>query len=117
MKYDKGTVLDTAMQIIKDEHEVFANLELDNDDYIPRIARIAESAGALLSQDGMAKCDVRANVNRIIAYGRRLFIQVWVSQMVEDGERPCEDEAAKEFDRYIQKEQKARRQRVRNCLE
>jgi len=106
MKYDKDTVLDTAMQVIKDEYESFTNNESDNSDYVPRVVRVAESAGTLLSLDGMGQREVRANVNRIIEYGRRLFIQEWMRLIMDEAEQPCEQEAIEEFDRYLRAEQR-----------
>ena len=41
--YDKDSVIDTAMQIVKDQHASFAYEGLDNSDYIPLIVRIAQS--------------------------------------------------------------------------
>ena len=111
-QYDKDTILDTALQIIKDEHEVFLNHEFDNDDYIPRIARVAESAGSLLARNGMAKREVRANVERIIEFGRRLFVQEWMRPMMGETEPPREEDAIEEFERCLKKERKARKQRV-----
>ena len=53
--YDAFSVLDTAMQIIEDEHHYFVNRRVENQDHIPRIVRIAESAGKILKSSGMPK--------------------------------------------------------------
>ena len=110
-RYDKDTVLDTAMQIIKDEHEVFLNHELDNDDYIPRMARIAESAGKLLAVGGVPKREIKADIERIIEFGRRLFVREWMEPIPGESEPPQEEDAIKEFERCLKKERKAKKTR------
>lgn len=110
-RYDKDTVLDTAMQVIKDEHEAFVDGETDNCEHIPRILRVAESAGTLLKMDGMGKQEVRANVDRIVEFGRRLFVQEWMRPIAGETERPREEDALREFDRYSRPEKGARRRR------
>ena len=101
--YDTNSVLDTAMQIIQDEHHVFVEDGIDNDEHIPRIIRIARSAGKLLLINGMAKRDVDANIERIINYGRQLFIEEWMKPFPGDDEPPLEEEAIEEFDKYLKK--------------
>ena len=54
------------MQVIQDEHEHFTSDGIDNEEHIPRIVRIAESAGKLLKVGGMPKHEVEANIQRII---------------------------------------------------
>ena len=101
--YDTNSVLDTAMQIIQDEHHVFVEDGIDNDEHIPRIIRIARSAGKLLLINGMAKRDVDANIERIINYGRQLFIEEWMKPFSGDDEPPLEEDAIEEFDKYLKK--------------
>lgn len=111
LRYDKDTVLDTAMQVIKDEHAAFVAGETDNCEHIPRILRVAESAGTLLNVDGMGKQEVRANVDRIVEFGRRLFVQEWMRPISGETERPREEDALREFDRYLRPEKGVRRRR------
>jgi len=106
IKYDSDTILDTAMQIIQDEHHFFIHDGIDNDEHIPRIIRIAQSAGKIFLIGGMAQSDVEANVERIIQYGRQLFIEEWMKPFPGDVEPPEEDEAIEEFDRYLKKTKK-----------
>lgn len=53
------------MQIIKDEHAFFVKGGNDNSEHIPRIIRIAESAGKLLSVSGMNKKELNGNIDRL----------------------------------------------------
>lgn len=99
--YDKDSVIDTAMQIVKDEHAFFAHERLDNSEHIPHIIRIAQSAGDLLARDGMSKPEAEANVDRIIQFGRRLFIELWMVPFPGDDEPPHEVDAIREFDQYL----------------
>lgn len=114
MIYDKDSVTETAMQIVKDQHEFFAHGELDNSDHIPLVIRIAESAGVLLASGGMPKREAEAIVDRIIQFGRQLFIQLWMTPVAVWMAPPREEDAIKEFDRYLEP---ARRTRFRKAAE
>jgi hypothetical protein len=107
--YDKDSVLDTAMQVIQDEHRYFTSGGIDNAEHIPRIARIAESAGKLLRVGGMPKREVEANLQRIIHYGRQLFIDEWMKPLPGDTDLPDEEEAIAEFDQYLKNTRKAKK--------
>ena len=113
-QYDRDSVIDAAMQIIHDEHRFFINDAIDNAEHIPRIVRIAESAGKLLATGGMTKPDVEANVERIIHYGRQLFIEEWMKPFPDDTEAPDEEDAIEEFDRYARKARKRKAKRSSN---
>ncbi len=117
MTYDKDTIIDTAMQIIKDEHTFFVKYGIDNSEHIPRIIRIAESAGKLLSLGGMKKEELNGNIDRIIQFGRQLFVDEWMRPIEGDSEVPREQDAIDEFDRYFRKNQgsssKARQRRTK----
>lgn len=109
-KYDTGTVLDTAMQIIQDEHVHSISDPIDNEEHVERIVRIAESAGKLLSATGIPKRDVEGNVQRIIQYGRRLFVEEWMQPQPGDTEVPREEDAIEEFDQYLEKSRRTKKQ-------
>ena len=111
MQYDIDSILDTAMQVIQDEHRYFINDGIDNEEHIPRIVRIAESAGKLLAVGGMPKQKVEANIQRIIRFGRQLFIGEWIKPLPGDDELPDEEEAIEEFDQYIKKSRRAKKQK------
>ena len=97
------------MQVIQDEHRYFTSDGIDNKEHIPRIARIAESAGKLLRVGGMPKREVEANVQRIIHYGRRLFIDEWMKPLPGDTDLPDEEKAIEEFDRYLKNTRRAKK--------
>jgi hypothetical protein len=107
--YDTDSVLDTAMQVIQDEHRHFTSDGIDNEEHIPRIVRIAESAGKLLRVGGMPKHEVEANVQRITHYGRQLFIDEWMKPLPGDSDLPDEEEAIEEFDRYLKNTRRAKK--------
>jgi hypothetical protein len=113
-QYDRDSVIDAAMQIIQDEHRFFINDGIDNAEHIPRIVRIAESAGKLLATGGMTKADVEANVERIIHYGRQLFIEEWMKPFPGDTEAPDEEDVIEEFDRYAKTARKRKAKRSSN---
>jgi len=79
------------------------NEALDNGEHIPRIVRIAQSAGKLLSMNGMNEQDIGLNIERIIQYGRQLFIKEWMKPFPGEDEPPCEEEAIEAFNRYLPK--------------
>lgn len=116
MSYDKDSVIDTAMQIVKDQHDFFENEGLDDSEHIPLIVRIARSAGALLARDGMSKREVEANVDRIIHFGRRLYIELWTTPFSGEHEKPREEDAIKEFDQYLKPARRARLKAASNSL-
>lgn len=105
MTHDKNTILDTAMQIIKDEHAFFVKCGIDNGEHIPRIVRIAESAGKVLSVSGMNKEELNGNIDRIIQLGRQLFVDEWMRPIVGDTELPREQDAIDEFNQYLRRNQ------------
>ena len=109
--YDAFSVLDTAMQIIEDEHHHFANRRIENQDHIPRIVRIAESAGKILKSSGMPKQEVESNVLRIIRHGRQLFIEEWMLTLPRAAERRDEEEAIEAFEKYVMIGKKKSRKR------
>jgi hypothetical protein len=100
MEYDKDKIIDTAMQIIKDEHEFFVSESIDNSEHIPRIVRIASSAGKVLSTNGVGKQEVERTIDRIIQYGQQLFIDEWMALPLDDDDPPCEEDAIDEFNQY-----------------
>lgn len=55
----------------------------------------------------MSKPEVEANVDRIIQFGRRLFIELWMVPFPGDSNPPSEEEAIKEFDRYLEPARRA----------
>lgn len=93
------------MQIIKDEHAFFVKGGNDNSEHIPRIIRIAESAGKLLSVSGMNKKELNGNIDRIIQFGRQLFLDEWMRPLDGDSELPCEEDAIDEFNLYLRRKQ------------
>jgi hypothetical protein len=111
--YDAFTVLDTAMQIIEDEHHHFVNRRVDNQDHIPRIVRIAKSAGKILKSSGMPKQEVESNVQRIIRHGRQLFVEEWMLTLPH-GENQDENEAIEAFERYVTISSKSKRRKSSN---
>jgi hypothetical protein len=98
------------MQGIQDEYRYFIGNGIDNAEHIPRIVRIAESAGKLLTIGGMPKREVEANIQRIISYGRQLFIDEWMKPLAGDVDLPDEEEAIKEFDQYLKTARRAKKQ-------
>jgi hypothetical protein len=110
MKYDKNTIIDTAMQIIRDEHAFFVKEGNDNSEHIPQIIRIAESAGKLLSVSGMNKEELNGNINRIIQFGRQLFVDEWMRPLDGDSEPPREQDAIDEFNRHLTKKKETSNQ-------
>lgn len=109
MKYDKNTIIDTTMQIIRDEHTFFVKEVNDNSEHILRIIRIAESAGKLLSV-GMNKEELNGNINRIIQFGRQLFVDEWMRPLDGDSEPPREQDAIDEFNRHLRKKKETSNQ-------
>jgi hypothetical protein len=107
--YDTDSVLDTAMQVIQDEHRYFTSDGIGNEEHIPRIVRIAESAGKLLKVGGMPKHEVEANIQRIIHYGRQLFIDEWMKPLPGDTDLPDEEEAIEEFDQCVKNTRRAKK--------
>ena len=113
MKYDTNTLIDTAMQIIKDENTFFVKEGIANSEHIPRIIRIAESAGKLLSVSGMSKIDADGNIERIIQFGRQLFVDEWMKPFDGESEPPCEEDAIDEFNLYLTKKKKSSNKRLK----
>jgi hypothetical protein len=111
--YDAFTVLDTATQIIEDEHYHFVNRRVDNQDHIPRIVRIAKSAGKILKSSGMPQQEVESNVQRIIRHGRQLFVEEWMLTLPH-GEPQDENEAIEAFERYVTISSKSKKRRSSN---
>jgi hypothetical protein len=101
------------MRIIKDEHAFFVKCGIDNSEHIPRIIRIAESAGKLLSVSGMKKEELNGNIDRIIQFGRQLFVDEWMRPIEGDSEVPREQDAIDEFNRYLRRNQGSSNQRPR----
>ena len=66
MKYDNQAIVDTAMQIISDEHHLFFVKRGDNCEHIHRIVRIAKSVGTLLANNGMSQQDVTLQTDKLI---------------------------------------------------
>jgi hypothetical protein len=102
------------MRVIQDEYRYFIGNGIDNAEHIPRIVRIAESAGKLLTIGGMPKREVEANIQRIISYGRQLFIDEWMKPLAGDVDLPDEEEAIKEFDQYLKTARRAKKQKSSN---
>src|SRR5688572_11663990 len=116
MKYDTNTLIDTAMQIIKDETAFFVKESIDDSEHIPRIIRIAESAGKLLSVSGMSKINTDGNIERIIQFGRQLFVDEWMKPFDGESEPPCEEDAIAEFNRYLPKKKKSSNKRLKQTV-
>ena len=112
--YDTYSVLDTAMQIIQDEHHHFVHDGIGNDEHIPRIIRIARSAGKLFLLGGMSKQETDSNVDRMIRYGRHLFIEEWMKTFPGDTEPPDENDAIEEFNQYLKRAKSEKRKKSPN---
>jgi len=116
-QYDIGSVLDTAMITIHDEHQYSVGEGIDNKEQVIRIVRIAESAGKLLTIGGMGKREAEANIQRIIRYGRQLFIEEMIGPILNDTDFPDDKEAIKEFEQYLKKSRRTKipNHRTRQC--
>jgi hypothetical protein len=112
--YDMFSVLDTAMQIIQDEHQHFTNQKIDNNEHIARIVRIAESVGILLKSSGRPKREIESNVLRIIRYGRQLFVEEWIQPLPGEVVGPEEKDAIEEFEKYVKKHRGSKKHKSSN---
>jgi hypothetical protein len=112
--YDTFSVLDTAMQIIQDEHHHFTNEKIDNNEHVARIVRIAESVGTLLKSSWKPKREIESSVQRIIRYGRQLFVEEWTQPLPGDVESPEEQDAIEEFEKYVKKHRGSKKHKSSN---
>ena len=113
-QYDLGSVLDSAMIIIHDEHQYSVGEGIDTEERVTRIVRIAESAGKLLTIGGMGKREAEANIQRIIRYGRQLFIDEMMDPIFENDELPDDKEAIQEFEQYLKKSRRTKKTKSSN---
>ncbi len=88
-------------QVLLDEHHFFANEELDNSEYVPRIARVAESVQRALEREGCDRAEAARAKRDLIDFGRALFVEEWMKPLDDDDEVPSEAEALAEFKRCL----------------
>lgn len=88
-------------QILADEHRFFVDEETDNSEHVPRIARIAESVRRALEREGCDGAEARRAERDLIAFGRALFVEAWMTPFPNDDGSPSETEAIAEFERCL----------------
>lgn len=88
-------------QVLLDEHHFFADEELDNSEYIPRIARVAGSVLRALEREGCDGAEADRAKRELIDFGRALFVDEWMKPLDGDDEVPSEAEALAEFERCL----------------
>ncbi|MHB8870494.1 MAG: hypothetical protein ACYC6T_16215 [Thermoleophilia bacterium] len=86
-------------QVLLDEHHFFAEEELDDSEYVPRIARVAGSVRRALEREGCEGAEADRAKRDLIDFGRALFVEEWMKPLDDDDEVPSEAEALAEFER------------------
>jgi hypothetical protein len=99
----KLTAIGTAIgkQVLLDEHYFFGSQELDDSEYVPRIARVAGSVQRALEREGCEGAEADRVKRDLIDFGRALFVEEWMKPLDGDDEVPSEAEAVAEFERYL----------------
>jgi len=77
----------TGRAVIQREHEFFISYALDNGEHIPRIGRIAESVAGVLKASGHPEEEASALRDRLVGFGKELFLDEWMPSL-EDDEDP-----------------------------
>lgn len=88
-------------QVLLDEHHFFVDEELDNSEYIPRIARVAGSVQRALVREGCDGAEADTAKRELIDFGRALFVEEWMKPLDGNDEVPSEAEALAEFERCL----------------
>ena len=88
--------------VLASEHEYFVRCLIDNHEHIPRVARIAEAVARVLRDAHGSPTEVDAVQEALLAYGKRLFMDEWISQLEPDEDKlQALEEGAAEFDRIL----------------
>jgi hypothetical protein len=82
------TVTDFGNALITAQHKYFIEASLDNSEHIPAIERIANSAYQYLIENGISSDRSIKVKKELIHHGKDLFIQLWMQNIIEDGEVP-----------------------------
>ncbi len=102
-KKDLDVIERVARAVIREEHQCFVDEVLDNDDHIPRVLRISAAIGRALHEMNFPNDTVRKMVRSLENYAKDLFLDEWMSQIMEDeDEEEAMAEGAAEFDRTAQ---------------
>lgn len=94
-----GTAI--GKQVLLDEHHFFAEEELDDSEYVPRIARVAGSVQRALEREGCDDAEADRVKRDLIDFGRALFVEEWMKPLDGDDGVPSEAEAIAEFERCL----------------
>lgn len=88
--------------VLASEHQCFVERMTDNQEHIPRVERIARAVALFFRHAQASPAEADAMQKTLLAYGKQLFIDEWMSQL-ERGEDKAQalDEAAAEFDRIL----------------
>ena len=88
-------------QVLLEEHHSFVDEGEDNSEYVPRIARIAESVQRALEREGREGAQADRARRELIDFGRALFVEEWMKPLAGDDEVLSEAEAIAEFERCL----------------
>lgn len=84
-----GLVEATGRAVIRREHRFLESECLDNGEHIPGLDRMAEAVAGVLEAEGYPTEEVSALNDRLIEYGKQLFLDTWQDSLEAD-----EDHAA-----------------------
>ena len=102
MMSSRDAVEGVGKAVLASEHRYFVERMIDNQEHIPRVARIARAV-ALFFRDAHGSPDEAHAVQKaLLAYGKQLFMDEWMNQLERDEDKAqALDEAAAEFDRIL----------------
>ncbi len=88
--------------VLASEHEYFVKCMIDNQEHIPRVARITKAVARVLLETHESPAEADAVQEALLAYGKRLFMEEWMSELGPDEDKAqALDEGAAEFDRIL----------------
>src|SRR3990172_7555652 len=96
--------LQIGRAVLEAEHRHFVAEMLDNEEYVPRILRIAAAVASGLESCDPHQHDVAGGRGALESYGRDLFLSEWKARLMEEAEQEEDvhepmQEAAVEYDR------------------
>jgi len=92
------------LALVESQHKYFLKESIDNSEHIPAIKRIADTAYQYLIANGISSDNSIKVKEELIHYGKELFIQLWMQNIVEDEEIPSKKdlrEAEKTFEKIL----------------
>jgi hypothetical protein len=98
----RGVVEGVGKAVLASEHENFVELMIDNNEHVPRVARIAKAVARVLRDAYGSPGEADAVQEALLAYGKQLFMDEWMNHLELDEDKAhARDEAAAEFDRIL----------------